>query len=127
MQFNRSFFAKAGAAAVALAAIGTAGVAQARSDVYWSVGINAAPGVVVGGSNYPAPVYSAPVYAAPGYVAPAYYGQPPVVYSAPAPVVYSAPPVVYTRPYVYPRPYVAPVVVYRGGGWGHHHHRHDWR
>lgn len=117
MQFNRSFFAKAGAAAVVLAALGTAGVAQARSDVYWSVGINAAPGVVVGASN--APVYTVPAYPV--------YSAPPVVYSAPAPVVYAAPPVVYTRPYVHPRPYVAPVVVYRGGGWGHHHHRRDWR
>ena len=61
-------------AALALAGVGTA--AQARDNVYWSLGINAAPGVAVGVGNY-APVYVAPQ---PVYVAP----QP--VYVAPPPV-----------------------------------------
>ena len=98
----------ASGAVLALAAVGTA--AQARSDVFWSVGINAAPGVAVGVGN--APVYVAPQ---PVYVAP----QPVVV--APRPV-YVAPAPVYYAP--------APVSVYYGPGYyghrhGHrHHHRH---
>ena len=55
MKFSRSVVAKVGVAALALAAAGTASVAQARSDVYFSVGANVAPGVAVGVSN--APVY----------------------------------------------------------------------
>jgi hypothetical protein len=98
------------AGAVALAALGTAGLAQARSDVYWSVGVNAAPGVSVGVGNYAAPVYVAP---APVYVAPApVYVAPPVTYVRPAPVYYSAP---------------APVYYYGASGYYRHgkrHHRH---
>lgn len=81
----------AAAGAVALATLATG--AQAR-DVYWSVGIDAAPGVSIGLANTrpvhvaPAPVYVAP---APVYVhpAPVYYAEP--VYVRPAPVYYAAP------------------------------------
>jgi hypothetical protein len=90
MKFSRSVFAKVAAVAVVLAAAGTASVAQAR--VFASVGINLAPGVVVGASNYYAPAYYPPVYAQPQpyYVqpAPVYYEQ---AYYAPAPVYYGPP------------------------------------
>jgi hypothetical protein len=100
---KRSAFVKAAAAAgIALAALGTASVAQARSDVFFSIGANIAPGVAVGVSNAPyyrpAPVYyqPAPVYYQP---APVYYEPAPVYYQ---PAVYVAPPVVtYVRPYRY--------------------------
>ena len=90
------------AAALVLAAAGTASVAHARSDVYFSVGGYVAPGVHVGVSNapvyYPRPVYvqPAPVYVQP---APVYYAPPPVVYVRPAPVYYGAAPVYYDRPH----------------------------
>jgi hypothetical protein len=115
------------AAACALAA----GAAQARTNVFWSIGINAAPiGVAVsnGPVYVPAPVYVEP---APVYVEPA------PVY-VPAPVVYAPPRVVY-RPVpvvVGPRYYGPSPVVY-GGGYGRYwdararvwrHHDHDgWR
>jgi hypothetical protein len=68
-------------ATLAFAAVGSA---HAGSNVYWSVGVHAAPGVTVAAGNYaPAPVYLAP--------APVYYAPPPVVYVRPAPVVYAAP------------------------------------
>lgn len=94
--------------AVALAAL--AGAAQAHDNVFFSLGVQAAPGVTLGVSNAP-PVYVAP---APVYVAP----QP--VYVQPAPM------------YVVPRPVVlAPAPVYYGPGrrvgWYRHHghgHRH---
>ena len=65
MKTKRSAFVKAAAAAaIALAALGTASVAQARSDVFFSIGANIAPGVTLGVSNgvyyRPAPVYVAP-------------------------------------------------------------------
>jgi hypothetical protein len=75
MKLNRSLIA----ATLALAAAGTATVAQARDNVYFSIGANVAPGVVIGASNYYAPRYYAP--------APVYY-QPAPVYYAPAPVAY---------------------------------------
>ncbi|WP_423454582.1 hypothetical protein [Ottowia sp. VDI28] len=96
------------------AALGASSVAQARSDVYWSVGVGG-PGVSVGVSNArpyyaPQPVYvqPAPVYVAPRpvYVAPPVYYQPGVVYR-PAPVYYEPP------------------RYYRHGR--HRHHRHGWR
>lgn len=86
-------------AAVALSAMVGSAV-QARSDVYWSVGVGA-PGVVVGASNTP----------------------PAVVYPAPR-VIYPAPQVVYQQPYpvvVYP-----PQPVYRAG-WMPPGHRWDDR
>ena len=85
---------------MALAALGAAASAQAR-DVYWSVGVQAAPGVTLGVGNA-RPVYVAP---APVYVAPA------PVYLAPAPVYYSPAPVYYGP------------VVYRVG----HRHNHKWK
>jgi hypothetical protein len=93
----------------ALAALGTA--AQAR-DVYWSVGINAAPGVAIGVGN--APVYAPrPVYIAPQ---PVYMAAQPV-YVAPAPVYYAQQAPVY---YVQPAPvYYGPR--YRGGHRGRRH------
>ena len=98
-------------AAVALAAAGTASVAQARSNVYFSVGANVAPGVVIGASN--APVYYPPVYAAPVYV------QPAPVYYEPAPIYYRPAPVYDVQP--------APGY-WRGERWRHHHRHHhrDW-
>jgi hypothetical protein len=92
-----------------LAMLGLVGAAQAR-DVYWSVGIDAYPGVSVGVSN------ARPVYVAP---------QP--VYVAPAPV-YVPPPRVYYQP-VYQPVYVQPAPVYYGspyyyGPRGKHKHKH---
>lgn len=71
----------AAVAVLATALLAAAGSAQARSDVYWSVGVNA-PGMVIGvGSVPPAVVYATPpVYYAP---APVYYAPPPVVYAPP--------------------------------------------
>ena len=64
MQSRLSLFSKlAAVAGLALAAVGTA---HAR-DVYWSVGVHAAPGVTVGVGNHrpvivqPAPVIVQPV------------------------------------------------------------------
>ena len=110
MKISRTTLVKAVAAAgVALAAMGTASVAQAR--VFASVGINLAPGISVGVNNgyYPQPVYvqPAPVYYQP---APVYYQ--PQTYYAPAPVYY-APPVF--------------GVTYVGGGWGGGHRYYGHR
>ncbi|WP_404302202.1 hypothetical protein [Alicycliphilus denitrificans] len=111
MTQRRSWFAAVASVGVALALMAGAGTAQARSDVYWSVGVGA-PGVALGVGN------AAPVYYAPP--PPVYYAPPPVVY---APPVYSAPRPVY---------YAPPAVYYRGHdhwrGHRHHHHRgHDDR
>ena len=104
MKINRTTLVRfAAAAGVALAALGTASVAQARSDVFFSIGANVAPGVTLGISNarpyYPAPVYvqPAPVYyqPAPVYYQPAYYEPAPVYYR---PSVYVSPAPVYVRP-----------------------------
>ena len=99
MKLVRSVFLKAAAAALAL--LGLAGTAQAGSDVYWSVGIDAAPGVTLGGGNHrPVYVQPAPVYVAPQ---PVYVAPPPVVvyprgyYVQPAPVYYAGP-VYYGKP-----------------------------
>jgi hypothetical protein len=116
MQFTRSLFGKAAAvAALALAAMGTA---HAR-DVYWSVGVQAAPGVTVGvGNARPVIVQPAPVYV-----------QPAPVYAVPQ-VVYTQPQVVYpVGAYGYAPVIVQPQPVYgiRGGGhrhWKHGHGRH---
>jgi hypothetical protein len=125
------------AIAAAACALAT-GAAQARGNVFWSIGINAAPiGVAVSnGPVYaPAPVYVEP---APFYAEPApFYVEPAPVY-APAPVVYDAPRIVY-RPVpvvVGPRYYHPSQVVY-GGGYGRYwdgrarawrqHGRDGWR
>jgi len=123
----RSVWSAAGMVAVGAAALVAAGSAQARDDVFWSVGVQS-PGVSVGVANAP-PVYMAPqpVYVAPQPV----YVQPRPVYR-PAPVYYAPQPV-----YVQPRPvyqagWVEPGYGYGDGrGWHkhkRHHHRHDgWR
>lgn len=103
----KTVFGKLAALGVGFALAASAGVAQARDDVSWSVGIGV-PGVVVGASNYPSYSYRAP--------APVYYAPPPVYYAPPRPVYY-APPVVYSPP---------PAYYYRDRGHRHHrHHRHD--
>lgn len=91
------------------AALGASAAAQARDDIYWSVGVGT-PGVSVGVSNArpyyaPAPVYVQP---APVYVAPR------PVYVAPRPI-YQAPPVVY-----------GPAPVYYGPPGHRKHHKHKW-
>lgn len=91
---------------LALAGMLGVGVAQARSNVYFSVDV----GVPVA---YPRPVYMAP---------------PAVVY-APPPVVYVAPPVVYSPRQFYVRPgpvyYYGQPVYYNVERWRHRHHEHD--
>ncbi len=120
MKYSRSVFQKAAAVVgVALAALGSASVANAR-DVYWSVGVDAAPGVSVGVANHRQPVYVAPQ---PVYVQPApVYVQPAPVYMAPR-VVYSQPQVIYPGGGYYAQP--APVYYAEPGHWkhGHKHHR----
>jgi PXPV repeat (3 copies) len=107
MKVSRSLYATAAAGALALAALGTTTAAQARSDVFWSVGISS-PGVQLGVGN--APVYQhfpQPVYVQPQPV----YVQPAPVYSRPAPIYYRPAPV-----FVQPAPvYVRPAPVYRAG------------
>ena len=88
-------------AAAALAVL--ASTPARASDVPWSVGVHAAPGVTIGATN-----------------ARPYYVQPAPVYVAPQPV-YVAPPAYYVRPVpVYPAGY------YYGpaprGHWKHHKH-----
>ena len=126
MKISRCAFVKAAAAAgVALAAMGTATVAQARSDVFFSIGANIAPGVTLGVSNasyYPRSMYvqPAPVYYQP---APVYY-QPQPVYYPPEPVYYQSEPTYYQPQTVY---YTQPVVTYvRPPHWRHHRHRHHY-
>lgn len=103
---------------------GAASLAQARDDVYWSIGVNS-PGVSVGVTNTrPVAVYPAPVIV---------HSPPPVVY-APPPVIYSPPPSRSVRPVVV---HQAPVVVYGPPphrrhwddhpGRGHKHGHRHWR
>jgi hypothetical protein len=89
-------------------------VAQARSDVYFSVGAQVAPGVSIGVSN--APAYYPPVYVQP---APVYYAPP--VYVRPAPVFVPAP-TYYVRPA--PVYYVQPAPVYYGPPGHSKYHKH---
>jgi hypothetical protein len=119
MKLSRSLIAKAGAAALVLAAAGTASVAQARDNVYFSIGANVAPGVAIGASNYAPRYYApAPVYYSP---APVYY-EPALVYYEPAPVVWGPRPVYYGGVQYYWSPqrhrhyYIDRA--------GHHHWRH---
>ena len=111
MKLSRSSIAKAGAAVLVLAAAGTASVAQARDNVYFSIGANVAPGVSIGASNY-APRYYGPRYYAP---TPVYYSAAPVYYE-PAPVYYEPAPVVWG-----PRPVFYSGVQYY---WSPQHRRH---
>lgn len=102
--------------ALAVAALGAAGSAEAR-DVVWSVGVGA-PGaqVIVG---------NAPVYMAPPIVvhAPTYYAPPPVYYQ-PRPIYYQPRPIYYQPQPVYR--VQGPRWVERGPrhGGGRHHDRH---
>lgn len=103
MKLNR--YLCVGAAAAALAVL--ASTPARASDVTWSVGVHAAPGVTIGATN-----------------ARPYYVQPAPVYVAPQPV-YVAPPVVTYAPGYYVRPApVYPVGYYvkpmPPGHWKHH-------
>lgn len=95
---TRSAVLAGAAATLAIAAMGFAGAAQARDNVYWSVGVGT-PGAVVNVGN--AGIYQQPVYVQPQPVyvepAPVYYQQRPV-YVRPAPVYYAPQPVYYERP-----------------------------
>ncbi|MGV8804473.1 MAG: hypothetical protein ACWA6Y_05890 [Polaromonas sp.] len=96
-QSSRSAVVAGVAATLAVAVMGFAGAAQARDNVYWSVGVGT-PGAVVnvGNSGYPQPVYVQP---APVYVQPApVYVQPRPVYVQPRPVYVAPQPVYYERP-----------------------------
>jgi len=108
MRSSHSWIAKAGAVALVLAAAGTASLAQAGGNVYFSVSGAVAPGVVVSASNAPYYQPYQPYY----QPAPVYYAPPPPVYVAPAPVYYV------------PRYYVRPAPVVVGYGHGHHGPRH---
>ena len=83
------------AAALAVAALGAASAAHARSDVYFSIGVQGAPVYVA-----PAPIYVRPQ---PVYV------QPRPVYVLPRPV------------YVQPQVYAAPAERYRARPWPRAH------
>lgn len=112
-----SFVALAGAASLALLALGASTAAHAR-DVCWSVGLSSA-GVQLGVFS-PQPVYAQPqvIYAQPQVI----YTQPQIVYTQPRPVYVQPAPV-----YVQPRPvYVQPqpVVVYNGWHQPRHGGRH---
>ena len=130
---NRSAVLAGAAATLAIAAMGFAGAAQARDNVYWSVGVGG-PGVGVNvGNGFP--VYAPqPVYVQPAPV----YVQPRPVFVQPAPVYYAPQPVYYERPrhrhyrqgYYQPAPRgfygqqgYAPVYYGRGGRDGGDHDR----
>ena len=133
---NRSFVVAGAAATLAIAALGFAGAAQARDDVFWSVGIGS-PGVAVNvGNAFPVYVQPQPVYVqpAPVYVqpAPVYYPRP--VYVQPQPVYVQPAPVYYGRPHGWHKhhggyyaqgPGYAPVYYQREGRHGHQHGDRD--
>jgi hypothetical protein len=113
MKFSRSLAIKAAAGALVLAAAGTASVAHAGSNVYFSVGA-VTPGVAVAASNVP--VYGYPYGAA--VVAPAPVFVPPPVVVQAAPVIYPSP--YYGRPVVGVNYYYGPAFHGHGHGhWGH--------
>lgn len=132
---NRSVALAGATAALALAAMGFAGSAQARDNVYWSVGVGS-PGVSLNvGNGFPVYAAPQPVYIEPQPV----YVQPAPVYYQPQPVYYQPQPVYYARPYAWqyrhggryveaPRrmygPGYAPVYYQRNGWSGD---RHDER
>jgi hypothetical protein len=119
MKFSRSKYLKVAAAtALALAGLGATSMAQARGNVFFSVGLPIAPGVSIGVSN--APAYYPPQ--------PVYYSQPTYVQPEPA---YAYPSNYYVQPapvYVQPAPVYIGGYYYGGGGGyrhygGHHGHR----
>jgi len=121
---NPSFSSKfVAVAALAVAALGAASAAHARSDVYFSVDVQGPPVYVE-----PAPVYMQP---RPVYV------QPRPVYVQPRPVyvrqpVYATPMETYERPWS--RGYDARAAYEEEQAWRHaewrrrhwRHHHHDW-
>jgi hypothetical protein len=142
-----------GLALAGVAALAAVPVANASDNVYWSIGVNAAPGVSVGVSNarpvyvQPAPIYMHPqpvvVHSPPRYVMPSPVYSQPNVYYTPPPVFYGPPRVYYGPPRVHYGPpplyYGQPQVVYGGPRHGHppahatgwvppgHRHRHPNR
>jgi hypothetical protein len=113
MAFIRRFIMAGAAAVLALGA----GAASARDNIYWSVGVQAAPGVVVSAGN------ARPYVPPPVYYQPPVYVQPPPVYYHPRPVYYSPPPVIVAPPRYYgppPRHWGGPP----GHRQGHRHHHH---
>jgi hypothetical protein len=102
LKASRAMVMAGAVATLAVAALGFAGAAQARDNVFWSVGVGS-PGVDFNVGNAP------PVYV-----------QPAPIYVQPAPVYVQPAPVYYPRPvYVQPQPvYVQPAPVYYGRpGW----------
>lgn len=96
---NRSVFLAGATAALALAAMGFAGSAHARDNVFWSVGMDS-PGVSLNvGNAGPMYMQAQPVYVEP---APIYY-QPRPVYVRRAPVYVQRLPVYYARPHSWNR------------------------
>lgn len=99
---NRSVVVAGAMATLAVAAMGFAGAAQARDNVYWSVGVGTPGAVVNVGNASPVYVQPQPVYVQPQPVyvqpAPRYY-QPRPVYVQPAPVYLAPQPVYYDRPH----------------------------
>lgn len=92
---NRSVVVAGATAVLAVAALSFAGSAQARDDVFWSVGMGA-PGVSLNvGNAGPVYIQAQPVYVQPE---PIYY-QPRPVFVRPAPVYVQPQPVYYDRPY----------------------------
>jgi hypothetical protein len=111
-------------AALALGAFGAASAAHARSDVYFSIGVQGAPGFYV----EPAPVYvqPRPVYVQPRPV----YVQPPV-YAGPTEVYVNPERPVYGYSYEDQRDWRQ--AEWRRRNWRHHHewdqhrsHDRDW-
>lgn len=103
------------ATALAVAGFGAAPAAQARSDVYFSVGVQGAPVYVE-----PAPVYVQP---RPVYVQPRPVFAPPPVYVAPAEVY------VRNRLPAYDDYYYEDERAWRRAEWRRRHwrhHHHDW-
>lgn len=102
------------AAALAVAGFGAASAAHARSDVYFSIGVQGAPVYVE-----PAPVYvqPRPVYVQPRtvYVQPPVYGAPTEVYVRSGPPVYD---------YYYEDDRAWRRAEWRRRHW--RHHRQDW-
>ena len=84
------------AALLVFGALGFGGIAHARDNVSFSVGI----GLPLVGVSSAYPVYTQPVYEQPVYVQPqSIYVQPQPVYVQPAPVYYQNVPVYYGRPH----------------------------
>jgi len=101
---NRSVYATAAAAVLAVAALGATSAAQAHVDVSVGIGL---PGIAFG---FPAPVYVAP----------------PPVYYQPAPV-YVQPQAYYAQPAYAPQVVVAPYPVYRTGWVRPGYYGEGWR